>query len=430
MKLFKRACIVLLTAALVLGVFSGCTGTNGSGSAGSVTIWMPGDVPATPEDETESYRKQQALFEKIRTDTGIDLIVEQIPFASYDEKCNTALNTNTGPDILMVNSVTLGVFADKGYLKDTAETFKTSTIKQGDFFPGLWKHVELGGKVYGLPIDTGTRAIIYNKDLLAKAGFTFDKEVSWEQIVEAAIACTIDEDNDGNTDIYGYGFAGGEHWTNLYEGVGMFLIQNGAEVYNEKMDQAQFSSPKVIEAVKMMADLYDAGVMPKDSITITDGSVITDMLLSGKVAMLTGGHWTMDYILEKNPDFEVGIALGKKEQIGSSTGGWCMSVTNKATDMDSIKTVYEYIFQPENLVHFTSLMPATIEANKLALQDERYELYKEVLPLSRHPIAIDKNLPEVSRMLRDQMQRVFLGEATAEQAMAQLDQDVNALMAR
>lgn len=398
-----------------------------AGAGGEVVLWMPGNI----DDPTEALNRTLALFEQIREETGIDLQVEVLPFASYDEKCNTALNTNTGPDVLMVNSVTLGTFTHNGYLQDISGWLADSTIKEEDFFPGLWGHVALSdGKVYGLPVDTGTRAIIYNKDLLAASSIEFGGEITWQELQDAAIACTKDEDGDGTPEVYGYGFVGGENWVNLYEGFGMFMVQNGANAYNEAMDKAQFSSPEMIEALQVLVDMHAAGVMPMDSITITDGAVMNDMFVSGNVAMFTGGHWALDYVLEKNPEFEVGVALAKNTQIGSSTGGWCMSMTNKATNMDGIRTVYEYIYQPENLVNFTSLMPATIAASELTLTDPIYDPYKEVLAYARHPIPINKDLPEVAGLLRDQMQRVFLGEATLEEATAQLDQDVDALLAR
>lgn len=438
--LIVLVCVLLMSTLLACGndttttttAQNGQTTTEAEGEKETVTFWLPGTVPASPDEETESYKNMMLMFDKIRDDLNIVLDFEMITFAAYDDRCNTALSANTGPDILMVNSVTLGAFVDKGFVMETTDLMENSSIQKDDFFPGLFKHVDFNGKVFGLPLDTGTRALIYNKDMLSENGFEFGKEVTWDEMYDAAVASTQDTDNDGITDVFGYGFLGGESWMNLYEGIGMFAIQNQAQFFNDDLTEAQFTSPEVIEAVEFVAKMNEAGVFPQDAATLTDGDFVSDMFVSGKIAMFTGGHWALDYVLEKEPDFEVGVALAKNKQIGSSTGGWCLNLAAKAEDeiAELAWSVVEYVFVPENLILFTNIMPATIEANALAMQDSRYDLYKEVLPFSTHPITINKDLPEIAKMLRDEMQSILLGEVSVEEGMQRLNDDVNTLISR
>jgi len=417
--------VLLLPMSLVIARGNQSSGGSGSGKSlqgESITLWMPGG------EEDAQYKNQMALYEQIRRDTGLNLTVEYTPFAVYDDKCNAALRSNTGPDILLVNSVTLASFADLGYLQETGSLLTGSTIKREDFFPGLWKHIEYNGKLYGLPIDTGTRALIYNKTMLAENGIRFGKETSWQDFMAAVKACT--KTGSGSNNVFGYAYVGGEPWMLLYEGLGMFMLQNGGKALSEDLRTANFSSPEVKEAAKFFYDLQNSGACPRDSVTITDGNVINDMFVSGRVAMITGGHWALDYILERNPKFEVGVTLLKNKQTASSTGGWTLEIANKARNPRAAWTVFEYIFKPENLVLFTNIMPATIAASKLTMTDPKYDIYKEVLSNSTHPIPINKNLPEVAKMLQTEMQGILLNNTSLDAGLANLDRNVTALMRR
>jgi ABC-type glycerol-3-phosphate transport system substrate-binding protein len=264
--------------------------------------------------------------------------------------------------------------------------------------------------------------------MLQENGIRFGKETSWQDFMAAVRACT--KTSGGTNSVFGFAYAGGEPWLFLYEGLGMFMLQNGGKALSDDLRTASFSAPEVKEAARFFYDLQNSGACPRDSVTLADGTVMQDMFVSGRVAMFQGGHWALDYVLEKNPRFEVGVTLLKNRQTASSTGGWTLEIANKTRNPRAAWAVFEYIFRPENLVLFTSLMPSTIEASKLTMTDSKYDIFKEVLPNSTHPIPINKNLPEIASMIQTEMQSILLNNISLDAGLANLDRNVTALMRR
>ena len=413
------------------------TPTDANGAAGEeqpfagvrIELWRPGVTAATADEETDHDRRVRVLYDYIREVMGIDLVVELTPFAAYDDRSSIALASGTGPDVVQVNSVTLATFAHLGYLQETAHLMDASSLSRDEFFPGIWQHVIYNDREWGLPLDTGSRAVIYNVDLLAESGITLGDRTSWDDFLAATVAVT--QPGDGTTDVFGYSFRGGEPWGFLYEGLGMFVLQNDGHFLSPDRLSGNFSSPEVLEAARVLVELQDSGVVPRDAITFIDDDTTMALFMSGRLGMFTGGFWSLDQVLENNPDFEVGVTLLYNTTIGSSSGGWVLGLANRLDNPEAAWAMLELIYEPNNLISFTSsIMPATFAAVEVVDTDPLHELFYEVLPVATHPIAINRHLPEIAQMVNDQMQRILLHEISLEDGMAELDASVTALLQR
>ena len=176
----------------------------------TVTFWTLTD--ANPN----VIEKQQKVFDAFEAANPDIELEERIPFPSFDQDHGSFSRGRS--DVLLVNSVSLAMFAERGLIQPTGDLLERSTVlSEEDFFPGLWEHVAYHGNSFGLPIDTGTRALVYHKDLLAEAGFDFGDETSWEEFNAATLKMTKDSDGDGITDRFGYAYGTGEKWVALYE---------------------------------------------------------------------------------------------------------------------------------------------------------------------------------------------------------------------
>jgi ABC-type glycerol-3-phosphate transport system substrate-binding protein len=70
-----------------------------------------------PQGNVSAQSALTSLIKDFHSATGITVNVTQIPFAQYDSKSQTALAAGQGPDLLEVNSVTMGAFILKNYLQ-------------------------------------------------------------------------------------------------------------------------------------------------------------------------------------------------------------------------------------------------------------------------------------------------------------------------
>ncbi len=392
----------------------------------TVTFW------ALTEGNPVAAANQQKMFDAFEAAyPDIEVVIERIPLASFDQKCLAALAAGSGPDVLLVNSVSLPMFIERGFLQPTQDLLDNSTmLGQEDFVPSLWSHVAYGGTSFGLPLDTGTRALVYHKELLSETGMEFGDVTSWDDFKAAATKMTKDSDGDGIVDRFGYAYGTGEKWVAMYENYGLFAIQSGGSFLNEDLTKANVTSDEIKEATSFFVSLERDGLTPGESVTLTDQQIYQNMFAQGLVGSFIGGHWAVDYLETRTPVPPYGVTLLKNKQIGSSTGGWILAMSRFAKDRDAAWKFMEFVFQPDNLVNFTNLMPATIEAAKQTLQDPKYRLYHEVLPYSRHPIELNPYLPEIAEIMKDKVQLMLLGRVSVEQGLEEANREINMLLSR
>ena len=85
------------------------------------------------------------------------------------QKLQTDISGGTNPDISIIGTRWLLDFV-KDDLAEPLDGYMERRF-QGPLHPPFLKPGQIGGKTYGLPIAASARALYYNKDLLAKAGF-------------------------------------------------------------------------------------------------------------------------------------------------------------------------------------------------------------------------------------------------------------------
>jgi multiple sugar transport system substrate-binding protein len=96
---------------------------------------------------------------------GIKVTYEPIPDA-YDKWIINALSAGTGPDLFYVDIFwSQGLFSSGAVEPLDAYLTKSKVLQGKDIIPALLNGFTYKGKVYGIPKDFNTLAIIYNKDM-------------------------------------------------------------------------------------------------------------------------------------------------------------------------------------------------------------------------------------------------------------------------
>ncbi|MEV4776241.1 ABC transporter substrate-binding protein [Microbacterium sp. LWH12-1.2] len=184
-------------AALVL---SGCTGgsSNGESADGTVTLQMVESL--TNPARTDLIRGLLDTFEEENPKIKVSLISP--PTEQADQKIQQMLQSGKGVDVLEVRDITVGPFANNGWLYDMnkdlsdwdgwdALTDNAKAVAEGD------------GKSYFVPYGFYGLSLFYRTDLIKEAGFD-EPPHSWEELLEQASAI-----QDPANNIYGYAFRGG-----------------------------------------------------------------------------------------------------------------------------------------------------------------------------------------------------------------------------
>lgn len=385
-------------------------GVSAAAPRATLTWWTvePGNPQAAAQQAAYVQGVEQAL--------NIKLDVQNVPFPQFDSKSQAALAAGQGPDLLSVNSVTVGAFAERGYLRPTNDFLSGSTkVKEEDFFPGLWGHVVYKGQTYGLPMDTGTRALYYNIAYLQEKGVEPPR-------TQDDLKAALPKLTDPGKGIYGITYSGGEKWVWLYEALGMLTVPNGHEFLAPDLAKGLVAE-QVLPDLQWWVEVHKNGWAPTEAITSNNPDERYTQFAQGRAATVFAGHWAREALIANQaPEFGVVNVQGSKG-IGSSTGGWTMMITKDSQQPEAAWEVMEHTFgSPDVLATLTNIMPATKAANELVLTDPFYQPFKEVLQTNaKHPVTLNPALPEMAEILRTESQAAILGSKAIEQAAQDTD---------
>ncbi len=388
----------------------------------TITIIAPDTTFAKPDTSASSdvgggKETQYDMMQEYMADhPNITFDVHNVPFADLDGTELAAMEAHQGPDIVYVNSVTVGSFIDRGYLMPMDDLIAKNGLDTSIFFPGMLSSAVYNNQTFGLPIDTGTRVLYYNKKLFADAGL--EPPTSWDQIPALAEKLT-----DTANGVYGFVATSGERWLWLYEHAGMYALANGYKFVNDDATQCVLNQGDNVQAIQFWVDLFNDGVMSQDILLTGTGAEREQSFGNNKAAMYLGGFWSADtlksdYGMTYPDDYGI-VALEGKAGIGSSTGGWIFSISRDSQHPQEAMDFIAWILgDPQRLANFTGLMPATAAASDLTLQGDFYQPFKDLLasPNTRHPIPLNPGLPEQAEVLRNVTQSAILGQMTAQEA--------------
>ncbi|MBW8781672.1 MAG: extracellular solute-binding protein [Verrucomicrobia bacterium] len=214
-------------------------------------------------------------------------------------------------------------------------------IRREDYYPATWNEVVFThpatgkGGLYGIPDGFESRALIYNKDWLRRAGYVDEKgearpPKTWEELADMSAALT---EHDENGRITRLGFA-------PLSGAGIFYQygwQNGGEILSVDGRTVTLDEPRFVEALDWMAKFYERlggikNVLAFDSV-MQRGDL--DPFVTNRMAMKFEGFWALRFGLSQYGDrVNYGVApppmpareLAAGRSPESWVGGWCYAI--------------------------------------------------------------------------------------------------------
>ncbi|HET9970140.1 MAG TPA: extracellular solute-binding protein, partial [Streptosporangiaceae bacterium] len=171
MKRTRTAAIAALGLGVVLAA-SACAGGgsssgNGSGSSSSGKVTLTFWTNATPGPGLTYFQNAIKTFDTLHPNVTIKM--QAIQNEDYDGKIQTALNSNSTPDIFFQRG------GGKMLAMVNANKIQPLTLTAADqqnVSAAALAGESLNGKVYAIPLDVQPEGIYYSKDLFAHAGIT------------------------------------------------------------------------------------------------------------------------------------------------------------------------------------------------------------------------------------------------------------------
>ena len=447
-KMLSTAGTLILASALGLtacgggGNDGGASGNAASGgSSASPSASASGDGSAAPAggkkveitfwntyNQTSAETKQLTevvipAFEKAHPNIKVKNV--PMPTDSFNQKLLVSAAGAQLPDAARIDIVMTPQLAKLGTLveQDSLEGFDELKAK---VFPGPLATNLYNGKYYGIPLDTNTKVLLYNPELLAKAGLSGPPK-TMDEFVEAMGKLSGGQ---GNSATYGYQFGVDLWW------LGPWLWSNGADVLSPDLTKATgyMNGDKTIALIEKLQELGKAGHVTGFHNGDLGG---TDGLAKGKYAMIDDGPWAFDVLKKQYPSFKFEAAQYPAGEGGSAqvVGGENF-VLFKSSDAEHQAAAYEFekfMLSDEAQIAMAKVGQMPVVA---ALTDhpdikaiEYFAPYMEQMKTAKARPSVPA-YAQIDKLFSDAVSQALLGKASAKDALDKAAKQADALLAQ
>ncbi len=257
------------------------------GEGQTLTVWI---MEGTNPDATAFFDEVTAAFKE---QTGADLDIQMVPWASAKEKFTTAIAGGTTPDVAEVGTTWTPEFADAGALVSLSEMVAADGL-DGDLVEGLVNAGTLDGELYGMPWYAGVRAFLYNKDIFTAAGV--EEPTNWAELTDA-----VNKIKETQPDVTPFPIPGSSEFS-LYP----WVWGAGGEIATESNGEwtSAINSPEAVEGIKFYTDLALVHNSSEAAAATWKETDVLKAFEQGNVGMVIQGSWTPARIAQEAPQLD------------------------------------------------------------------------------------------------------------------------------
>ncbi|MCL1820890.1 MAG: extracellular solute-binding protein [Oscillospiraceae bacterium] len=301
----KKICSVLSVIALMTLVSCAKTADNdGDRSFDGITLRL---MAYNSESSRATYLKY--LEDSL---PGVEIIYEFVSLDNFSNVLNAQLLAGQGPDIIEVGG-DAKLLAKAGYLWNiTNQQFVEKYTESGI------AAFTVNGNVYATPMQSWFEGIFYNKKIFRENDVTIPK--TFDQFIQL------------HKDLNAKGIKpqtmGARSWEPMMkQSIGIvnneFYAKAAGRDFDEKFDNGEAKLAEAwLPSVSEWYRMIEENCLTPDMLGLSHEQAL-DEFASGKAAMWECGPWDVNAIMEKNPDFELGMfpIPGLTEGVGWLVGG-------------------------------------------------------------------------------------------------------------
>lgn len=301
--LMKRILVGLAT--FVIFITSGCSFNDRN--------FPNEDTEATTEQKTkitlavqssEEFKVIESLIEQFNSvHSGYYVEVVNLPRDRYDQTLNMRMTSDEGPDVFQIGTGWLTPYIYKNWLLDLSEAVSEQELNA---FP-RWAvdYTKQNNHFYAIPSAMMTLRLIYNKELLARAGYNPENPpTSLEELKSYA-----DKISQAGTGYQKYGFAlpAGEDWAGFQQALEIANTYSGINYYDFAKGKYDFTVYK--NWFQTMLDMKQQGGLFPGETSLKSDTALTQFA-EGNIGMMYVTN--RDFVMldrMKSPQFAWGIAM-------------------------------------------------------------------------------------------------------------------------
>ena len=378
----------------------------------------------TSSDKFEALEELIAVFEAENPD--IDIEYTTADFGSYFTKLQTDFAAGNAPDVLELNYENFVTFASRGTLLDIGELMAASdNIGTDTFYPAALNAFSYQGAQLALPITFSTVMLYYNKDMFDAAGLEYpNEEWVWQDVIDAATALT-----DAPNRVWGISqpVQFWEFYKTAAQAGGALTVTPTVQIDTEEnLAAAHYLVDKVQKYHVMPTDIEMSGV----------GDV--DMFLNSQLGMIVTGIWMFDQITtDADFDWDVAVEPGGAQKATH----FFSNAAAVSSQSDNPEAAYRWVeFLAANQAVVDKRIELSWELSALSLdQAEALAAYLDKpMPANREAVfrslefavnpPVIENQQQLSDIISQELEAARLGTKTVEQALADAQSRVEALL--
>ncbi len=417
----KKMLVLLLVA--ILGLFS--VGIVSAQNVEiSVAVWAGTAEEAGFRGIIERYQA---------ANPNVTVNLELLPAANAVELIDVRLAAGQAPDVVRGGfRGDIVHYAQGGGLVEL-----TPYLDEGftdDFLPAAMALMTYEGAVYGLPINTDTFGVFYNKAYFEQAGITppASMDECWSYDEFNAVAAQVRDNTDAE-----YGFShlatNGKRWMAL-------LYENGGQLLSDDLTTPMITEPAGIDTIAWTQRWYTEGLVAPGN-TMRGQEVPENLFANGLSAMLIHGNYIMPYLVANMDEGSWGVTyMPCGEGHGADFGGTGLAVTKDSQNPEIAADFVKFATNPENMAEFAALtlfLPtrqSVIDAGVAwsTLPEEMDFFAAELLPeinAQMTQIMALPNFPAINRTIADQIELAWTSGQSAEDTAQNIADGVAAALA-
>ena len=423
--MLKKVSVCLLLLALLIAYGGGALAQDTTLTM--LTHWGTEDQLAAQQAIIDAYMAENP-------DVAIELVT--VDFGELRTKIITGRTAGISADVYHFYHLWLPDFVNAGVLAEPPQdslTFIDDHVAQGTIDAVSTSD----GAVWGYPTEVNPYLLVYNKRLLAEAGFNAPP-ANWDELKEAAAAISQVDDT-GAISQLGFGVMAG--WdSGIVHPFSALLFSNGGSYLSADRTTAEFNSAQGIETLQLYADLVANGG--------TDASIsgLGDFP-SGTVGMVIMAPWwraTLRAAEGIDFDTEVGVAeipVGPSGESPSSIAyTWLFAVDSNSPNKPAAWDFIHWMNAEHEagqgsaigdfLVNALGAIPS-FDHDQAAFAESMSDHYVSAFVAASayaQPEQIVAGGQEVKTLMQVEIEAVLAGMTTPEDALASVEIQANAIL--
>jgi multiple sugar transport system substrate-binding protein len=374
---------------------------------------------------------QPALDELNRRHPDMNIQIEYAEFP-YPETRNQILdrlsNDNASEDIVSVDQIWLGEFAELGLIRNLTSEFEKWN-GSSDLYEAIIDGCVYNNTIYGLWLFTDIRGMWYWKDMLQEAGVDPESLKTWDGYISAAVKLN---------DFFGDRGTQGVHLLSTSYDLDMwypYLWMLGGEILELREGHPtkgvywfpSYNSSEGVRAMEFLKRQVDAGIEPQK-----EHSWGLEFANRTFPVMIENSGMLSAFPRESSPTLEQQVGFipmfpvpNQTTQTSTMMGGWELAIPSTSQNSDLAWELITIIAQPEILSPFLREM-GFLPTQRTLGEGQFSEQLRESVPYFEEMVSMIRDgrgrpnlpeYPEIAEHIHEAIQQVYNGSASPQDAL-------------